>query len=230
MRFSRRNASALSLGVLRVDPQHDAAARGDLVVRALEQRHLRLARRAPRRPHVQHDDLACVVGQRAGAAGAEPRQVLDRRLDPLAVAQRLVQRRVRADRRDAVSQQRDQRRGGERDGPVDARAHALKGSGGRVHSGRPAGVVQWLRRWLPKPEMGVRFPSPALVGATARPPLRLRARPGPAAADGGQRDERRPPPHFPPWPYRGSRCGTSRSRAAAGSCCRGSTSRSARAR
>src|SRR4051794_41012582 len=26
----------------------------------------------------------------------------------------------------------------------------------------PAGVVQWLRRWLPKPKMGVRFPSPAL--------------------------------------------------------------------
>src|SRR5215212_7968751 len=25
-----------------------------------------------------------------------------------------------------------------------------------------AGVVQWLRRWLPKPKMGVRFPSPAL--------------------------------------------------------------------
>src|SRR4051794_25734729 len=42
-----------------------------------------------------------------------------------------------------------------------------------------AGVVQWPRRWLPKPKMGVRFPSPApparrcgalpgLVGAAMR--------------------------------------------------------------
>ena len=61
-------------------------SRGDPLVRALEQRHLGLARLAPRGPHVQHDDLARVVGQRSGAVGAEHRQVLDRRLDPLAVA------------------------------------------------------------------------------------------------------------------------------------------------
>src|SRR3954447_6892957 len=30
----------------------------------------------------------------------------------------------------------------------------------------PAGVVQWPRRWLPKPKMGVRFPSPALRAAS----------------------------------------------------------------
>src|SRR3954452_12556313 len=33
---------------------------------------------------------------------------------------------------------------------------------GTVLSSGRAGVVQWPRRWLPKPEMGVRFPSPAL--------------------------------------------------------------------
>ena len=106
-------------------------------MRALEQRHLGLARPAPRRPHVEDDDLALLVGQRAGAAGAELGQVRDRRLDPLALGQRLVDRRVRPDRRDPVREQRDERRGGERDRPVQARAHVLKGNDGGIDSRHP---------------------------------------------------------------------------------------------
>ena len=125
------------------------------------------ARVAPRGPHVQHDDLALVVGERAlpvaCAATAAPRAA------PPAAGPWPPPRRA--------SCPRPWRRAPYASSPTSAAATRVTGQKTRIRTSArvsarrvtlpiPAGVVQWLRRWLPKPKMGVRFPSPALIAGT----------------------------------------------------------------
>ena len=151
-------------------------------MRLLDQRQLVAARLAPRGPHVDEHDLALVVRERADAVPAEHRQAAAggriRRARPS--RHRVVERRVGPGGREAVREQADEQRGGDGDGPVDAGAHAPQGYLRPIGilGCASAGVVQWPRRWLPKPKMGVRFPSPAL------PPV-CRRRPAPSGGHGG---------------------------------------------
>ena len=161
--------------VLRVEAEDEPALGLDLLVRLLEQRHLLAARIAPRGPHVEDDDLALVVGERALAAGVQPGQRRDRRSRPRALGDGLVQRRVRPLRDEPVREQADEGRGGDGDRPEDAQTHAARVSASSTLLA-DAGVVQWLRRWLPKPKMGVRFPSPAPIAARRRASGAPRAR------------------------------------------------------
>ena len=168
--FSRRNAQRVLGGVLACRRRARVPPRGgDPLVRALEQRHLGPAGRRTTTP-TRSARRPCPRGRRASRCRRRPARgsVADGRLDALAVA-RSLRRSTCPDRSTTTpyDEQRDERRGGERDRPVDARAHWFKGSAGPLDCAHPAGVVQWLRRWLPKPEMGVRFPSPALVAAVA---------------------------------------------------------------
>ena len=127
--------------LLHVDPDDGPALVLHHLVGLLHERQLVDARVAPRRPDVHQDDLALVVGERAGAVLAEPRQrALGGRRGPLALGHGGVQRRVRPGGREAVGQQPHEQRGGERDGPVRAGSHSSS-DGRRGRGPAPPGAA-----------------------------------------------------------------------------------------
>ena len=99
------------------------------------------------------DELALAVGDGRGR-DVQRRAALDAHHLVLDVGQRGP--RLRGERRGSQH---------EREQQSEREPHAVQRIPLRLESRDPAGVVQWLRRWLPKPQMGVRFPSPALPGS-----------------------------------------------------------------
>ena len=199
-------ASAASVGLLDVDRRARSRPRARSFLWGARAAAARRGRAAPRGPEVHEHDLA--RGSRPASRCRVPPSTgrcvrADRPACPRASRRRSScpcpcrRRRRRAGPTSAAAASGH--------GPVEARAHglprvsALPARYPRYPAAR-AGVVQWLRRWLPKPEMGVRFPSPACrlrrgTGARAtHPPVRggsdprLRpTRPGPCRSAGRRR-------------------------------------------
>ena len=190
------NVARVAVDVLGVDAEHGAAARGDPLVPALEQRRLVAAGRAPRGPDVEDDDLAPVVGERPRRpVAAERRQLERRRRRPLAARDGVVERRVAVAARQPVREQRHER---DRQGHDDQRGRGGEGASRSVrrvepgpspgrqdrgYTGPHADVAQLVERRLPKPKVAgsrpvVRFHTVAATRSVMPLVMRDRGRSG----------------------------------------------------